>query len=105
MRNIKAFPCTVQYFNTENGVCRKILDFYEDPDETLHGIFDCIKKIIENNNFSLRKISAYSADNTAVNYGIHNSVFTKLQKQVKHAVKANCKCHFINNSHKKATTL
>lgn len=52
MRNIKAFPCTVQYINTENGVCRKILDFYEGPDETS-------KNIIEGNNFSLQKISAY----------------------------------------------
>jgi hypothetical protein len=30
MRNIKTYPCKVQYFSTENGVCQKILDFYED---------------------------------------------------------------------------
>jgi hypothetical protein len=71
--------------------------FLRRSNEASFDIFDCIKKIVESNDFSLQKICAYSGDNASVNYGIHNSVFTRLQKEVKHVIKANCKCHIINN--------
>lgn len=60
--------------------------------------------MISHNNFPSKKISAYSADNNAVNYKRHNSTniaFTKLLKEVKHSVKANWTCHIINNCLKK----
>jgi hypothetical protein len=69
-----------------------------------HLIFLLYQKLVESTEFSLQKISAHSADNASVNNGIHNSVLTRLQKEVKHVIKANCKCHIINNCLKKATT-
>ncbi|KAI4461585.1 hat family dimerization domaincontaining protein-related [Holotrichia oblita] len=32
--NLKTFPYAVQYFNCNKGICRKLLDFYEEAEET-----------------------------------------------------------------------
>ncbi|KAI4899205.1 hypothetical protein NFI96_030736 [Prochilodus magdalenae] len=80
----------------------RLLDFYEDPDESSEAIFNQIVSITENNGLSIKQISAYGADNASVNYGRHNSVFQKLRGVNPHIVKGNCKCHIINNSVKTA---
>lgn len=73
--NIKTFPFAVQYFHERSGICQKLLDFYEDPDETSKDIFKCLKQITVDAGLDLNQISAYSADNVSVNYGKHNSVY------------------------------
>lgn len=93
--NIKTFPYAVQYFNSNKGICRKLLDFYEDSDETSLGIFQCLTKITNDCNLSMNQICAYSADNASVNYGFHNSVFQKLKGENSKIFKANCFCHVI----------
>lgn len=95
--NIKTFPYAVQYFNPETGISRKLLDFYEDPFESSKDIFEKIKTVTEENDLKLSQLTAYSADNASVNYGIHNSVFQKLKETNDHLIKANCNCHVINN--------
>lgn len=95
--NIKTFPYAVQYFNNKKGICQKLLDFYEDANETSLDIYQCLKKITADAGLSINQISAYSADNASVNYGIHNSVYQKLKTENEHVFKANCNCHIINN--------
>lgn len=95
--NIKTYPYAIQYFHPRVGICRKLLDFYEDSKEKSIDIFHCIKNITESNGLQISQITAYSADNASVNYGKHNSVFQKIQDFNKHIVKANCNCHVINN--------
>lgn len=36
--NIKTFPFAVRYFHERSGICQKLLDFHEDPDETSKNI-------------------------------------------------------------------
>jgi hypothetical protein len=48
-----------------------VLDFYEDCDESSKALFNNIDKVFKENNLNLNDISAYSADNASVNYGIH----------------------------------
>lgn len=95
--NMKTYPYAVQYFNTETGISKKLLDFYEDPFESSKDVFRKIKEVTENNGLNLTQITAYSADNASVNYGVNNSVFQKLRMTNDHLIKANCNCHVINN--------
>lgn len=41
--NLKTFPYSVQYFNCNKGICRKLLDFYEEAEETSLDIYKCLK--------------------------------------------------------------
>lgn len=95
--NIKTYPYAVQYFDAETGICKKILDFYEDPNEASRDIFQNIIKITNENGLHIDQLAAYSADNASVNYGAHNSVYQKLKEVNKKIIKANCNCHIINN--------
>ena len=47
-------------------------------------------------------MTAFSADNTNVNYGIHNSVFTNLKKKQKDLLQGNCHAHIVHNTVKHA---
>lgn len=95
--NVKTYPYSVQYFNVETGISKKLLDFYEDPFESSKDIFGKIKQVTEENDLKLTQLTAYSADNASVNYGVNNSVFQKLRETNNHLIKANCNCHVINN--------
>lgn len=99
--NTKTYPYTVQYLGVD-GICQKLLDFYEDPNECSADIFQRLKEITEFNGLKLEHISAYSVDNASVNYGRHNSVYQKLADVNKRIIKANCKCHMLNNCIKNA---
>ena len=78
--NRKMFPLAVQFFTPEDGVVNKVIDFFENPDESAQGILEKIQSSLENLGLSLDHVSAFSADNANVNYGSHNSVFTKLRE-------------------------
>lgn len=47
-------------------------------------------------------MTAFSADNTNVNYGIHNSVFSHLKKKKKDLLQGNCHAHIVHNTVKHA---
>ncbi|XP_047201966.1 uncharacterized protein LOC124855884 [Girardinichthys multiradiatus] len=100
--NWKMFPLAVQFFTSENGVVNKVIDFVENPDESAEGIVKMIQSSLENVGLSLDHVSAFSADNTNVNYGIHNSVFTKLRDANSEILCGNCHAHIIHNTMKKA---
>ncbi|KAL3976494.1 toll-like receptor 1 [Sarotherodon galilaeus] len=89
-------------FTPEAGVVNKILDFVEIPDESAEGIVKIIQSSLENVGLSLDQVSAFSADNANVNYGIHNSVFTKLRETNSEILRGNCHAHIVHNTVKKA---
>ncbi|KAL6461146.1 hypothetical protein MHYP_G00311120 [Metynnis hypsauchen] len=96
------FPLAVQFFTPENGVVSKVIDFVENPDESAEGIVKIIRNSLENLDLSLDHVSAFSAGNTNVNYGIHNSVFTKLREANSEILRGNCHAHIVHNTVKKA---
>ena len=75
--NIKTFPYAAQYFHERNGICQKLLDFYEDPNETSNDIFQCLQKITVAANLKTNQISTYSTDNASMVYSKHNSFYQK----------------------------
>lgn len=100
--NRKMFPLAVQYFRPETGICNKMLDFNENADESAAGILDFIEQSLTKFGLSLDQVTAYSADNTNVNFGIHNSVFAKLKKRQKDLLQGNCHVHILHNTVKHA---
>lgn len=55
-KNVKLFPLVIQYFDTKAGIQQKLLDFYENPDESADGMFTAVKDSLTRNNLSLDKI-------------------------------------------------
>ena len=48
------------------------------------------------------QVSAFSADNTNINYWFHNSVYTNLKKTQKDLLRGNCHAHIVHNTVKYA---
>lgn len=46
-RNRKMFPVCMRYFSVSDGVQCKLLDFYEDSDETANGIHQALMKCLD----------------------------------------------------------
>lgn len=100
--NQKMFPLSIQYFTPESGVTQKMIDFVENPNESADGIVACIENSLEQLSLTLDQVSAFSADNTNVNYGVHNSVYTKLKKKNSYLLTGNCHAHIVHNTVKHA---
>ncbi|CAG5082887.1 Protein of unknown function [Cotesia congregata] len=100
--NQKLFPIAIQYFTRKSGVQNKLLDFFEDPKEESCDIYTNIRSCLDNYNLDILLVSAYSADNANVNYGVRNSVYQKLLEASPGIVKANCCCHVIHNAGRNA---
>ena len=100
--NRKMFPLAVQFFTSEKGIVKKLIDFVENADESAEGIVNSIKSSLDNLGLTLDHVSAFSADNANVNYGIHNSVFTKLKESNSQILRGNCHAHIVHNTVKHA---
>ena len=100
--NIKLYPIALKYFSVKSGIVNFLLDFYECSNESSRAIYDNIKSSLNENNLSVNNIIAYTADNTSVNYGCHNSVYVNLQNEHSFIQKANCNCHIVHNTAKHA---
>lgn len=100
--NRKIFPIAVRYFHFEKGIQNKIIDFYEDSDETSLAISEKLKTCILNQNLSFQNLVSYTADNASVNYGKTNSVFQKLLVLNHKLIKSNCQCHVLHNAARNA---
>ena len=103
MKNRKMFPVCIQYFTTESGVNKKLLDFLEQNDEHPVPVAEMIRKSLSSHSLDINNVSAYSADNASVNYGSKQSVFTELKALNGRLVKANCNAHIVHNTLKKVT--
>lgn len=101
-KNIKLFPLVVQYFDIENGIQNKLLDFYENCDESANGMFDAINSSLSYHNLSFDRVSGLSADNTNANFGIHHSLYKNIEQVVPNLVKGNCHAHIVHNTVKHA---
>lgn len=53
----------VQYFHIEKGIQNKLLDFFENPNETLLKLFKNIEKFIERFNLDPELLSGFVTDN------------------------------------------
>lgn len=96
-KNIKLFPLVVQYFTVEKGIQNKLLDFYENANESADGMFAAIKKSMDMYNIPFNRVSGLSADNTNSNFGVHHSLYTNMVDVVPDIVKGNCHAHIVHN--------
>jgi len=96
-KNIKLFPLVVQYFTAENGIQNKLLDFYENSNESADGMFETIQKSLEQYKLSFHNVSRLSADNTNANFGVSHSLFTNMRAFVPDLIKGNCHAHIVHN--------
>lgn len=63
-KNIKLLPLVVQYFSVQNGIQNKLLDFYENANESADGMFTAIKSSMHLHKIPFNRVSGLSADNT-----------------------------------------
>ena len=77
------FLLAVQYFSPECGITNKMLDFMENADESAAGIVALIEQS--------RAVTAFSADTTNVNYGIHNCLH-QLEEETKRSAARKLPC-------------
>ncbi|XP_047517164.1 uncharacterized protein LOC125057485 [Pieris napi] len=101
-KNIKLFPLVVQYFSINEGIQNKLIDFYENSNESADGMLEAIKKSMDSHNLSFNQVSGLSADNCNANFGIHHSLYTNIKKEVPILIKGNCHAHIIHNTVKHA---
>lgn len=100
--NRKMFPVCVRYFSVSDGVQCKLLDFYEDNDETANGIHRALMNCLKMYELDIKHITAYAADNANVNFGKHHSVYQLLSSANSRILKANCPAHIAHNTCKHA---
>ncbi|XP_040062850.1 uncharacterized protein LOC120837503 [Ixodes scapularis] len=97
--NRKHFPIAERFYDVNGaGITDAFFDFCEQADETSGGICELLATSLEKVGLPLKRAVAYSADNASVNYGKHNSVFRKMQKDQPHLLKANCNCRVVHNA-------
>ncbi|XP_026744936.1 uncharacterized protein LOC113506291, partial [Trichoplusia ni] len=101
-KNIKLFPLVVQYFTPKSGIQQKLIDFYENPDESANGMFSAIKNSLESLELPFSQISGFSADNTNANFGHNHSLYTNILEVIPDLIKGNCHAHIVHNSVKHA---
>lgn len=89
--NTKMFPLCLRFFNPRKEIENHLLDFYEDVNVASMAIYEQIKPILIRHNLPLSRISSYSAYNAVVNYGVRNSVYVHLKKEVLNII-ANTVC-------------
>jgi hypothetical protein len=67
-RNNKLFPIAIEYFDINKGVQNKIIDFYEDSDESSTAIVNQLTSCVNKCGLNIANVSAYTAENASVNY-------------------------------------
>lgn len=98
IKNRKFFPITVQYFDKNKGIVNKIINFFENPDETALGMAKSVNETINTHKLSYDNVSSLSADNCSANFGVNHSLFTELRGNNSDLIKANCKAHIVHNT-------
>ena len=96
--NLKHYPLALRYFLKSFGTKNRVIDFYVCSEETSDSISSNILSRLEHNQMNIQYLISYGADNAAVNYGKHHSVFTNLRQLCPKLISSNCNCHVIHNS-------
>lgn len=95
--NRKMYPICIRYFSYEKGVQNMLVDFIEKNYETADDISNLLCETLQKYNLSISQITAYSADNTNVNFGCTHSVYVHLKSKNQRLLKANCSVHILHN--------
>lgn len=103
--NIKTFPLTLRYFSSREGVTSKLLCFFSLDSETSKDISNALIAELQKYGLSVGNITAYSADNAAVNFGKNQSVFVELKKHNPNLIPMGCNCHILHNMMKRSHSL
>jgi len=99
----KMVAVMIRYFIPNEGVKTKILEFDELSGETFLLLTDYISKVLSHWDV-LKKVIAFSADNTNINFGGVNrrgksNVFFKLKESINtNLIGIGCAAHILNNS-------
>lgn len=94
----------IQYFTAKNGIENKLLDFYENSNESADGMFEAIQNSLEHYKLSFDNVSGLSVDNTNANFVVNNSLFTNMKNVVPNLIKGNCHAHIVHNCVRHAMT-
>nr|KAF6444299.1 hypothetical protein HJG59_008591 [Molossus molossus] len=87
--NKKVFPLALRYFDLKNGVSNRLLDFYDEFNETSENIKQTIVDILSKYKLDFAHLSAYSADSK------FHSVYKLLDKENEKILPAKCPAHII----------
>jgi hypothetical protein len=89
----KCFAILVRYFKG-NKVHDSLLDFIEVEAATAEGLYQCIKKVLDENNIPYNKLVGIAADNANVMLGQVNSVQVLLKRNINpKIIVMGCTCH------------
>ncbi len=67
--NVKSFSLCVRFCTPEQGIQNRVLDFFEQAAESADAVTDTLLQRLTEHKLSINNVSAFSADNTAVNCG------------------------------------
>lgn len=102
-KNRKMFPICVRYFDFDSEIENRLLDFVEWNNESADIVSKLLLDTLEKNELSVEKVSAFSTDNTNVNFGCNHSIYTNLKEKNNSILKAGCPVHILHNACKFAT--
>jgi hypothetical protein len=82
-KDIKCFPVAVRYFDYRSGIRHRLIGFFDTPHETAEQVVAQLDSVLKDCNLDqYQYVSAYSADNANVNYGVRHSVYTLLREKI-----------------------
>lgn len=98
--NIGTFPIIVRYYqHNGGGVKNKILTYFTPlSSETFQDIYLAIIKELEGIGLNIKNVTAFAADNTAINFKHNESVFSELVKLNGNLLPMNCLRRSIQNA-------
>lgn len=103
--NKNMFPLTLRYFDLKDGVSNRLLDFYEDFNETAEIIKQTSVDILFKYKLDLAHLSAFSLDSANVSFGKFHSVYKLLNKENEKILRIQCPAPHVYNIAKKGCDL
>lgn len=99
---MKTFPLSVRFWTPKQGIQSRVLDFFEQAAKSADAVTDTLLQKLTEHKF-IHNVSAFSADNTPVNYGKKHSVYQHLKQHNSKILPTNCPVHIIHNAVKRGS--